>query len=197
MSETKPSVILIAGPNGAGKSTIAPYLLRDRFGVLNFVNADTIATGLSAFAPEEFAIAAGRIMLQQIGELAKQRVDFAFESTLATRSYARLLRQLIKQRYLVHLFYLWLQSPEIAIERVRARVRLGGHDIPEAVIRRRYDKGVRNFFELYQPLAQSWAVYDNSSGEMELIADGIEQSTLIIHQPDLWARFTVIGYATS
>lgn len=195
LSEPNPSVIVIAGPNGAGKSTIAPFLLRDRFGVMNYVNADTLASGLSAFAPEKFAVEAGRIMLRQIHELAARREDFAFETTLATRSYAKLLRDLIGSGYTFHLFYLWLQSPEIAVERVKERVRLGGHNIPEEIIRRRYAKGAKNFFALYQPLARNWAVYDNSSGEMELIADGIGQSSLLIQQSDLWLAFEKLEHA--
>lgn len=118
MSKSSPQVIIIAGPNGAGKSTIAPFLLRDRFGVMNYVNADTIANGLSAFAPEKFAIEAGRIMLKQLREMAQRRTDFAFESTLASRSYAHWIRKLREQGYEFHLFFLWLQSPEVAVHRV-------------------------------------------------------------------------------
>jgi predicted ABC-type ATPase len=190
MSEENPQVIIIAGPNGAGKSTVAPFLLRDRFGVMNYVNADTIANGLSAFAPENFAIEAGRIMLRQLRELAERRSDFAFESTLASRSYAGWLSRLCAQGYDFHLFFLWLQNPEIAVQRVQGRVRLGGHTIAEEVIRRRYRKGAKNFFELYQPLARTWMVYDNSSAsEMVLIADGMMHNAPLIHQHDLWSRF--------
>jgi predicted ABC-type ATPase len=190
MSEPRPQVIVIAGPNGAGKSTVAPFLLRDRFGVMNYVNADTIASGLSAFAPENFALEAGRIMLKQLHDMAERRTDFAFESTLASRSYAPWLGKLRTQGYEFHLFFLWLQSPDIAVQRVKERVRMGGHHIPEEVIRRRYEKGRRNFFALYQSLAQTWMVYDNSSSnEMILIADGMVQNSPTIHRQDLWAKF--------
>ena len=143
-----PQIIILAGPNGAGKSTLAPFLLRDRLHVFEYVNADTIAAGLSAFQPEGAALAAGRVMLQRLRELAAQRVTFAFETTLATRSYAGWLRKLCAQGYDLSLIYLWLRTPETAIKRVQDRVRLGGHDIPEEVVRRRYHKGVQNFFAI-------------------------------------------------
>ena len=190
MGEANPQIIIIAGPNGAGKSTVAPFLLRDRFGVMNYVNADTIANGLAAFAPEKFAVEAGRIMLKQLHELAERQADFAFESTLASRFHANWLRKLDQQGYIFHLFFLWLRSPEIAIQRVKERVRMGGHSIPEEVIRRRYTKGIKNFFDLYQPLAQTWAVYDNSSSNgMILLADGMKQLFLNIYETDLWTKF--------
>ncbi len=190
MSESSPQVIIIAGPNGAGKSTVAPFLLRDRFGVMNYVNADTIANGLSAFAPEKFAIEAGRIMLRQIQEMAERRTDFAFESTLASRSYENWIRKLCEQGYEFHLFFLSLRSPEIALHRVQERVRMGGHNIAENVIRRRYEKGIRNFFDLYQPLAQTWMVYDNSSSSaMILVANGMTEKSSTIHHQDLWSKF--------
>jgi predicted ABC-type ATPase len=190
MSAHRPQVIIIAGPNGAGKSTIAPFLLRDRFGVMNYVNADTIASGLSAFAPEKFALEARRIMLKQLREMAERQIDFAFESTLASRSYAPWLSRLSGQGYNVHLFFLWLQNPEIAIQRVKERIRMGGHHIPEEVIRRRYRKGAHNFFALYQTIADNWSMYDNSeSGKSFLIAEGKKKVTIDIYQSDLWTDF--------
>jgi predicted ABC-type ATPase len=138
-------IIILAGPNGAGKSTLAPFLLRDWLGLTEFVNADVIASGLSAFEPERAAFEAGRIMLRRLRELVAQRQNFAFETTLATRSYATWLRQLMQEGWHVNLVFIWLDSPELAVQRVAARVAAGGHDIPEATIRRRYDKGIRNF----------------------------------------------------
>jgi predicted ABC-type ATPase len=194
MSQPRPQVIVIAGPNGAGKSTIAPFLLRDRFGLMNYVNADTIASGLSAFAPENFALEAGRIMLKQLHDMAGKGIDFAFESTLASRSYARWLRRLCVQGYDFHLFFMWLQSPEIAIQRVQERVRMGGHHIQEEVIRRRYRKGVYNFFDLYQSIADNWSVYDNSeSGKPLLIAEGKKKVMIDIYQSDLWTNFCEVA----
>ncbi len=182
-----PEIVIIAGPNGAGKSTLAPSLLRDTIDVDEFVNADTIALGLSAFQPESVAIEAGRIMLRRLHELADTRSSFAFETTLASRSYAPWIRDLRERGYSFHLFYLWLRSPNLAVERVRARVRLGGHDVPEAVVRRRYENGLRNLFELYLPLAESWRMYDNSDMNKPLvIAAGIGASSPTIYQSDMW-----------
>ena len=178
---------MIAGPNGAGKSTLAPFLLRDTFGLLEYVNADTIAIGLSAFNPEGVAFEAGRMMLNRLHDLAEQRRSFAFESTLASRSYAPWISKLRQQVYEFHLLYLWLPIVELAIERVAERVRMGGHDVPENIIRRRYHKGIDNFFKLYQPLADTWVVYDNSStGNPLLVAAGSLDSSPIIFQPTAW-----------
>lgn len=176
-----PDVIVIAGPNGAGKSTLAPYLLRDRFGILEFVNADTIALGLSAFSPESAALDAGRVMLSRLRELATEMVDFAFETTLASRFYARWLERLRSKGYRVHMLFLWLPSADFAVERVAQRVRAGGHNVPEESIRRRYKRGLHNLCKLYLPIADSWQVYDGSENPPELIAfgDKVKESTVV------------------
>jgi predicted ABC-type ATPase len=141
--------------------------------VSQFVNADTIALGLSAFAPERVAFEAGRVMLARLGELAGQRADFAFETTLATRSYAPWLRKLKAGGYHVHLLFLWLPSADMAVARVAERVRGGGHHVPEATIRRRYAAGLANLRTLYLPLANSWQLLDNTQFESRrLIAAG-------------------------
>jgi predicted ABC-type ATPase len=124
-------VVVLSGPNGAGKSTAAPSLLKGRLSVDQFVNADEIARGLAGFAPETAAIPAGRIMLTRLRELAAARADFAFESTLASRSFARWLESLTSGGYRFHLVFLWLPSADLAVARVRDRVRQGGHDVPE------------------------------------------------------------------
>jgi predicted ABC-type ATPase len=155
-SITTSQIIIIAGPNGAGKTTLAPLLLRDWLGLMEFVNADTIASGLSAFDPEKAAMEAGRVMIRRLRELAARRDNFAFETTLVTRSYAPWLNRLVSEGYRISLLFIRLDSPELAIERVRARVASGGHDIPEETVRRRYLSGVRNFFSLYQSLADSF-----------------------------------------
>ena len=134
-----PHMIIIAGPNGAGKTTTAPALLQDALQVDDFVNADVIAQGLCAFQPEKEAIRAGRIMLKRIHSLAEKRADFAFETTLASRSFAHWMPELKRQGYQLHLFFLWLDHPDLAVSRVKERVRLGGHQVPENTIRRRYD----------------------------------------------------------
>lgn len=187
MSEENPQIVIIAGPNGAGKSTLAPILLRDTFGLLEFVNADTISAGLSAFNADAVALDAGRVMLNRLRELADARQSFAFESTLATRSYASWLRRLKQAGYEFHLLFLWLSTPELAIQRVADRVRRGGHSVSENIVRRRYGRSLNNLFELYSPLADTWAVYDNSGhGSPILVATGEPQLEPNIIRPDLW-----------
>ncbi|MCD7896490.1 MAG: zeta toxin family protein [Planctomycetaceae bacterium] len=162
MKTTQPHIIILAGPNGAGKSTTAPVLLRDTFAVEEFVNADAIAQGLSAFAPERVALEAGKIMLKRLRELAQKRGSFAFETTLASRSFAPWLKRLRDTGYQVHLLFLTLPDARSAIERVAVRVKLGGHHIPSEVIERRFKAGLRNLFQLYIPIATSWKILDNS-----------------------------------
>ena len=185
--ETNPKVIMLAGPNGAGKSTAAPRLLHETLGITEFVNADVIARGLSGFAPERAAIRAGRIMLERLDELVQQRVTFALETTLSGRAFAPWLEGLIAGGYEFQLFYLWLRSPELAIERVARRVSHGGHSIPPDVIRRRYYAGLRNLFELYLPLANHWLIGDNSvDGEFVHIASGQTRAADVIHDTIRW-----------
>jgi predicted ABC-type ATPase len=172
MTPSRPSVVVIAGPNGAGKSTVAPLILRGPLDVREFVNADDIARGLSPFNIEGAAVAAGRIMLARMRDLARQRVNFAFETTLASRTFAPWLKELTLDGYAFHLVYLWLESPETAVSRVASRVALGGHSIPPETIRRRYHGGVRNFFDLYQPIATTWVVFDGAHADLPLIAEG-------------------------
>lgn len=162
MAQHRPLVIVIAGPNGAGKSTTAPSLLRDALQVSEFVNADAIAGGMSAFRPDSVAIPAGRAMLNRVQHLADARADFAFETTLASRSFAPWLARLKRRGYHVHVLFLWLESADLAVNRVAARVRRGGHNVPEATVRRRYERGLRNLFRLYLPVADSWQMFDNS-----------------------------------
>lgn len=184
-----PHTIILAGPNGAGKSTTAPLLLRDTFAVTEFVNADAIAQGLCAFAPETVALEAGKIMLRRLRELAARRMDFAFETTLASRSFAPWLEQLKIAGYHPHLMFLALPSAEAAIERVAARVALGGHNIPEEVIRRRFVAGLRNLFRLYMPAVSSWQLYDNSLPACPvLLAEGCGDAKAKVFKADLYNR---------
>jgi len=170
----RPSIVVIAGPNGAGKSTAAPALLRGALHVGEFVNADVIARGLSEFDPDSVAITAGRIMLRRLDELASKRVSFAFETTLASRHFAPWIARRKSEGYRFHLLFLWLPSADAAVLRVANRVRMGGHDVPEETIRRRYNRGLLNFFALFQPLATTWRMYDGSKqGRPHLIALGI------------------------
>jgi predicted ABC-type ATPase len=186
-----PQVIIIAGPNGAGKTTLAPFLLRDILNLRDYVNADPIALGLSGFDPASVAFAAGRVMLNHLHELVGLRKSFAFESTLAARSYAGWIEGLQAEGYNFQLMFLWLQSPELAVRRVRERVRAGGHDVVEQIIRRRYAAGLKNFWALYRPLADAWSVYDNSvSTEPVLIVSGSKKRPIAIFDQDLWSRFS-------
>lgn len=187
----QPHVIIIAGPNGAGKSTTAPHLLKDLLGVTEFVNADVIAQGLSAFATEAVAFQAGRIMLNRLHQLADNRRNFAFETTLSTRSYAGFLRHLNTLGYRVYLIYLWLPTPEMSIARVAERVRNGGHYVPDEVVQRRYKRGLDNFFNLYKPLADQWRFYNNADIEgPKLIADGSSNQKLNLANPKIWNHLT-------
>ncbi|MBF0138224.1 MAG: zeta toxin family protein [Magnetococcales bacterium] len=160
--DQSPHIVVMAGPNGAGKSTTAPMLLRQFFGVVDYVNADTIAAGLSAFAPEKAARQAGRIMLRELHRLHAKGGNFAFETTLATRSYAPWLIKCQNEGYRVNLLFLALSSPDVAVARVAERVRNGGHDVPREIIRRRFHRGLVNFFTLYRPVLDRWFLIDNS-----------------------------------
>ena len=186
-----PHVILLAGPNGAGKSTVAPRLLKGALGVQEFVNADIIASGLSGFSPDSAAFQAGRFMLRRLSELSKNRKSFAFESTLSARSFAPWLKRLKSKGYRVHIVFLFLPDLRLAIERVKQRVRVGGHDVPIPIIRRRYYAGVKNFFDLYMPLADRWRIYDNSGLTPRLVAIGKGDSpyTLSIAVREVWDEF--------
>lgn len=183
-----PNVVVIAGPNGAGKSTLAPVLLRDTFGITEYVNADVIAEGLSAYAPEKAAMDAGRAMLARLDELASSKVDFSFETTMATRTYAKRLRALKEFGYSVCIIFIWLSSESFAIERVKARVMSGGHNIPDETVRRRYEQGKRYFFELYLPIADSWKVYNGGVRPPELIAQFSDIDGLEVLKEQIWKR---------
>ena len=184
-----PHLIIIAGPNGAGKSTAAPLLLRDTLGVVEFVNADAIAQGLSGFQPELAGLQAERIMLKRLQGLADARRDFAFETTLASRSFAPWIGKLKQDEYFFEIVFLYLASPDVAVSRVEERVRMGGHSVPENVIRRRYRAGIRNFYHLYRPLADFWRIYDNTSistPSLRLIAKGKGDTEKEIRDPGVW-----------
>jgi predicted ABC-type ATPase len=165
-----PDLYLIGGPNGAGKTTVALTLLPNFLACYEYVNADAIAAGLSPFKPESVALQAGRLMLERLRSLSGAGVDFAFETTLASRTFVAFLMACREQGYTINLLYIWLESAELAVQRVAARVRGGGHSIPEATIRRRYELGRRNFVQLYMPLADLWKVYDNSGNSPILVA---------------------------
>ncbi|MBI9076601.1 MAG: zeta toxin family protein [Desulfatibacillum sp.] len=165
-------IIIIAGPNGAGKTTFAEEFLPKEAGCSFFVNADLIAAGLAPFVPESMAIKAGRLMLQEIHEYVRKGQNFAFETTLAGKGYARLIPAWRKSGYLAQIVFLRLSSPELALLRVRQRVRVGGHNVPEQTVRRRFKAGLTNFETIYKPLADKWALYDNSGPSPVLVEEG-------------------------
>jgi predicted ABC-type ATPase len=164
------TVYIIAGPNGSGKTTFAKLFLPDYVQCPNFVNADLIAQGLAPFEPRAAAIKAGKLVLQQIHEYTKRGVDFAFETTLSGKSYASLLAELKARGYSLHLFFLWIPSAELAIARIKDRVAEGGHHVPAEDVRRRFARGIHNFFTLYESLLDSWILFDNSKAKPVLIA---------------------------
>ena len=173
MAETnKLHLYIIAGCNGAGKTTASFTVLPEMLGCNEFVNADEIAKGLSPFNPEGVAIQAGRLMIDRIIHLLKEGETFAFETTLATRSYVNLIQRAQRRGYFVTLLFFSLSTPEQAVARVAKRVSQGGHDIPTDVILRRYDAGLQNFFQLYTPICDYWTLYDNSNIPGEKIAYG-------------------------
>ena len=192
-----PHVIVLAGPNGSGKTTAARSLLADRLLVTTFVNADVIAQGLAGFDPDRSAIQAGRLMLKQLDDLAQARENFAFETTLSARSFAPWLAKLKGSGYRVELFYFWLSDDVLNVARVAERVRRGGHHIPEQTIRRRYARSLANLFQVYLPLADQWAVYDNSTrGEMRVVASQQEAGVTTIRDEMMWNRMRELAHAT-
>lgn len=169
---TDKKIIIIAGPNGAGKTTFARSFLPAEANLPRFINADLIAAGLAPFAPEAAAVKAGRLMLEEIAECARNGASFAFETTLAGQGYLRHIAQWRAQGYRVSLYFLRLPDAETAIARVAERVRQGGHDVPEAVIRRRFASGWNNFLVHYQAAVNDWALYDNTEDEPAMLEWG-------------------------
>ncbi len=165
-----PTAYVIAGPNGAGKTTFANEFLPDFVDCREFLNADLIAAGLAPFAPETQNFRAGRLLLMRIKELTKAKKDFGFETTLSGRGYVPMLKEMKEAGYRIVLFFLWLPSADLAVARVKNRVRQGGHHVPEPVIRRRFKSGIQNLFQLYMPLLDAWWLYDASQLPPEVVA---------------------------
>ena len=163
---------IISGPNGAGKTTASYSVLPKILQCKEFVNADEIARGLSPFNPESVAIEAGRLMLSRIKKLLSRNESFSIETTLATRSYFRLIEKAHQQGYDVTLLFFWLKSPEQAMERVAERVSKGGHNIPQDIIARRYYEGIDNLFKIYMPIVDTWILVNNSETPRSIVATG-------------------------
>lgn len=186
-SSQSPTVYVIAGPNGAGKTTFAAKFLPNFVRCYEFLNADLIAAGLSPFAPQLQNMRAGRLLLERIAELTERRADFAFETTLAGRTYVKLLSEMKANGYRIELFFLWLPSAEMAVARVANRVRQGGHDVPPEDIRRRYATGVNHLFRLYRPILDGCRLFDATRLPPEPIASE-ECFELTVYDPSLFSR---------
>jgi predicted ABC-type ATPase len=168
----KPRCIIIAGPNGAGKTTFARDYLPGIARLIHFVNADLIAGGISPLRPELAAIAAGRMVLRELSRLVEARAEFAFESTLSGVHYAKRLEDWKGRGYFIDIVYIRLASPHLALSRIASRVRQGGHDVPRADVIRRFKRGWANFLNVYKPLADHWAIYENSESKPRLLERG-------------------------
>jgi predicted ABC-type ATPase len=183
-----PNLYIIAGCNGAGKTTASFTVLPEMLDCDEFINADEIARGISPLNPEKASIEAGRFMLTKIEKLIANKKDFAFETTLATKSYVNTVQRAKQKGYQIVLVYFWLDSVSLAIERVRIRVHDGGHNIPEPVIIRRYFSGLSNLFNLYIPICDYWMIFDNSTAPSELVAEGYSSGEMEIINPETFEK---------
>jgi len=181
-----PNLYIIAGCNGAGKTTASYTILPEMLNCKEFVNADSIASGLSPFNQEEVAIEAGRIMLDRINALLQTGEDFAIETTLASKSYVSFIKKARNAGYKITLVYFWLGSPEEAKLRVASRVKKGGHHIPNEIVERRYFRGLRNLFNLYISACDFWTIVNNETGKPELVISGEAGHSKIIYNNDIW-----------
>ena len=188
-----PRLYIISGCNGAGKTTASYSLLPEMLNCSEFVNSDEFAKSLSPFKPENAAIQASRYMLMKIRYLLKRRSDFAVETTLATRTLLKTVRMAQKEGYSITLLYFWLNSPELAIERVKARVESGGHNIPEETIIRRYHVGIDYFFHDYAPISDRWILADNSQAPFRVIAEGSKQDVVNIRDEATYEKILAIA----
>jgi len=170
-ASASPRCVIIAGPNGAGKTTFAREFLEREAGIVYFVNADLLAAGLSPLKPELAALAAGKLVLKELDRLAAARADFAFESTLSGQTYLTRLKRWKAEGYRIEMIFLRLRSVRLALRRIADRVKQGGHPVPRADVERRYVRGWDNFLNHYRPLANTWAVYDNSSTQWILLEE--------------------------
>lgn len=167
-----PRLYIISGCNGSGKTTASYTLLPDLLECTQFVNSDEFAKSLSPFDPTSASITASRYMLMKINYLLGRYEDFAIETTLATRSLLKIIEEAQSMGYEVHILYFWLNSPELAIKRVKDRVASGGHNIPDNVVRRRYVMGLQYFFDTYSPICDKWTLADNSKSPFSIVAEG-------------------------
>jgi predicted ABC-type ATPase len=194
ISKPSPRVVVFAGPNGAGKSTHADAILA-ALGMETFVNADYIARGLSGRNTDAVAFEAGRIMLKRLHQLGEAGADFAFESTLSSRTFAPFLRLLKDQGYGVAIYYFSLASAQLAVRRVKLRVAMGGHDVPADVVRRRFSRSLSNFFTLYAPLADEWTLFDNSASPHAQLVAAYRSDQLTVTEHTTWHKLQKLSRA--
>ena len=190
MSDRRPPrFVLLGGPNGSGKSTVAPGVVRDVWGIRRFLNADTIARGLSGFDPDLAMVAAGRVLLTEARRHVEARTDFALETTLSGNTYARWLRNELAE-WRTHLTFVYTRSADENLLRVHKRVLAGGHNVPEADVRRRYERSFANFFKLYRPLVGSWEVRDNTlpQEEARMVARQERGQPIVVLDEVEWER---------
>jgi predicted ABC-type ATPase len=183
------NVYIIAGPNGSGKTTFAVTFLPAYVKCSNFINADLIAVGLSPFSPRTVALKAGKLVLEQIHQFAGKGIDFAFETTLSGKLYVNLLKSLKAKGYSIHLFFLWIPNSGLAISRIKNRVAEGGHDVPAEDVIRRFNRSIANFFRLYQPLSDSWLLFNNAESNPILIAQ-MKYGRMTLMDKDLYNSIT-------
>ena len=183
-----PRLFIISGCNGAGKTTASYTLLPEMLECSQYVNSDEFAKGLAPFDPESAAVQASRLMLMRIRYLLKRKEDFGIETTLATRSLLKMISAAQSENYTVTLMYFWLNSPDLAVARVKARVAAGGHNIPEETVRRRYRMGLGYFFRDYAPLCDRWILADNSQVPFRVIAEGHKDGMTIIKDYETFRR---------
>ena len=188
MSE-QPKFVLMGGPNGSGKSTLAERVVLGEFGIVRFMNADTIARGFAAYDVDVAAASAGRALLMEADRLVEARQDYATETTLSGRSWAKRIKQMNAAGYLTHLAFVYVDSPDRNVDRVAYRVAHGGHHIPEDDIRRRYERSLSNLFKVYLPIVSSWKIYNNTStdGHRAVAAKG-DGGDIDIFDPVEWER---------
>ena len=188
-----PNLYIISGCNGAGKTTASYTLLPEMLECREFVNSDEFAKGLSPFRPENASIQASRYMIWKIKDLIKRKKDFGVETTLATRTLLNIVKQVQKDGYQVTILYFWLNSPELAIERVKARVQAGGHNIPEETVRRRYKVGISYFFNDYMPTCDRWILADNSQIPFRVVAQGTKNGPVNIKDEKTYREIRAIA----
>jgi len=188
MEKTR-NVYIIAGPNGSGKTTFARTFLPEYAKCDRFINADLIAAGLSPFSPQQVAIKAGRLVLEQIKEYSNNGVDFAFETTMSGVTYLKYFKMLKEEKYKIHIYFLWIPSSQLAAARVRDRVAQGGHNVPISDIKRRFERSTEKFLKNYRPVADQWMLFNNEKSKPKLIARK-QNAHVDVFDKDLFYKIT-------